>query len=142
MTTSAPITANQHSASLVTGPEKHRKANPRPHGTPPNTDSPELSPSSLTRTRTSPTSSSLAFAIELKPAGEHERFLVEQVAESAGASPAASASKPACDQRIAAKLLNGGGRAFATLQRYAAERSYHRAHTELQNRASCENKPN
>ena len=37
------------------------------------------------------------------------------------------------DQRIAAKLLNGGDRALATIQRYAtaAERSYYKAHAEL-----------
>jgi len=37
------------------------------------------------------------------------------------------------DQQIAAKLLTGGDRALATIQRYAtaAERSYYKAHTEL-----------
>jgi len=37
------------------------------------------------------------------------------------------------DQQIAAKLLAGGDRALATIQRYAAaaERSYYKAHAEL-----------
>jgi hypothetical protein len=48
------------------------------------------------------------------------------------------------DQRIAAKLLNGGDRALATLQRYAgaAERSYYKAHAELQKSRQLRNKPN
>jgi hypothetical protein len=37
------------------------------------------------------------------------------------------------DQHIAAKLMAGGDRSLATIQRYAtaAERSYYKAHTEL-----------
>jgi hypothetical protein len=37
------------------------------------------------------------------------------------------------DQRIAAKLMSGGDRTLATIQRYAsaAERSYYKAHSEL-----------
>ena len=48
------------------------------------------------------------------------------------------------DQRIAAKLLNGGDRALATIQRYAtaAERSYYKAHTELLKSRQLRNKPN
>jgi hypothetical protein len=47
------------------------------------------------------------------------------------------------DQRIAAKLMSGGDRAFATIQRYAtaAERSYYKAHTELQKSRQLRNEP-
>jgi hypothetical protein len=91
---------------------------------------------------------------EFQPANQHELFLTEQMAQSRwrlariqrletalfdqmlGTGefvPAAGRHDPDSDQRIAAKLLNGGDRALATLQRYAAaaERSYYKAHAEL-----------
>jgi hypothetical protein len=47
------------------------------------------------------------------------------------------------DGRIAARLMSGGDRALATIQRYssAAERSYYKAHTELLKSQQLRNEP-
>src|SRR5262252_5550275 len=97
------------------------------------------------------------FRDEFHPNNQHESFLVEQMAQSrwrlarAGRLEAAIFEQmlngyiPAGeDQRIAAKLMDGGDRALATIQRYAtaAERSYYKAHTELQKSRQLRNKPN
>jgi hypothetical protein len=84
---------------------------------------------------------------EFQPANQHESFLTEQMAESRWRLSRARKIETAIfdqmlmgeptghdpDQRIAAKLLEGGDRALATIQRYAAaaERSYYKAHGEL-----------
>jgi hypothetical protein len=94
---------------------------------------------------------------EFKPAGEHEGFLVEQMAQSrwrlARARRLETAmfdqmllGEMACtdpDQQIAYKLLAGGDRALATVQRLAnaAERSYYKAHTELLKARQLRNEP-
>jgi hypothetical protein len=82
-----------------------------------------------------------------EPANQHECFLIEQMAQSRWRLARARRLETATfdqmllgemgdtdpDQQIAAKLLTGGDRALATIQRYAtaAERSYYKAHTEL-----------
>src|SRR6516164_5724898 len=84
---------------------------------------------------------------EFRPANQHESFLVEQMAQSRWRLSRARHLETAIfdqmllgemsetdpDQQIAAKLLTGGDRALATIQRYAtaAERSYYKAHSEL-----------
>ena len=84
---------------------------------------------------------------EFHPANQHESFLVEQMAQSRWRLARARRLETAMfdqmllsemndtdrDQQIAAKLLAGGDRALATIQRYAAtaERSYYKAHGEL-----------
>src|SRR5215831_5791510 len=93
---------------------------------------------------------------ELKPANQHESFLVEQMAQSRWRLARAHRLENAMfeqmlngyipaddDQRIAAKLLNGGDRALATIQRYAttAERSYYKPHTELLKSRQLRNEP-
>jgi hypothetical protein len=47
------------------------------------------------------------------------------------------------DKRIAAKLMSGGDRALATIQRYAtaAERSYYKANAELLKSRQLRNEP-
>src|SRR5438309_167428 len=83
---------------------------------------------------------------EFQPADQHESFLVEQMAQSRWRLGRARRLETAIfeqmlkgvipaddDQRIASKLLNGGDRTLASIQRYAtaAERSYYKAHAEL-----------
>jgi hypothetical protein len=84
---------------------------------------------------------------EFHPANQHELFLVEQMAQSRWRLARAGRLETAIfdqmllgemagtdpDQKLAAKLMAGGDRALATIQRYAAaaERSYYKAHTEL-----------
>jgi hypothetical protein len=84
---------------------------------------------------------------EFQPANQHESFLTEQMAQSRWRLSRIQRLETAAfdqmlmgevsgddpDHRIAAKLLAGGDRALATLQRYAsaAERSYYKAHAEL-----------
>jgi hypothetical protein len=81
---------------------------------------------------------------EFKPANQHESFLVEQMSQSrwrlsrarrleAAMFDAMIESELDADQNIAAKLLAGGDRTLAAIQRYAAaaERSYYKAHSEL-----------
>ena len=83
---------------------------------------------------------------EFQPANEHESFLIGQLAQSRWRLARIQRIETAVfdqmletsscedpDQKIAAKLLTGGDRALATLQRYAAaaERSYYKAHAEL-----------
>ncbi len=93
---------------------------------------------------------------EFQPSGEHESFLVEQMAQSRWRLARARRLETALfdqmlkgfipeddDQRIAAKLLSGGDRALATIQRYAtaAERSYYKAHAELTKSRQARNEP-
>jgi hypothetical protein len=94
---------------------------------------------------------------EFHPANQHESFLVEQMAQSRWRLARAQRLETAMfnqmlldemsdidpDQQIAAKLLTGGDRALATIQRYAtsAERSYYKAHTELQKSRQLRNEP-
>ena len=84
---------------------------------------------------------------EFQPGNQHEAFLTELMAQSRWRLARARRLESAMfdqmllsaiegedpDQQIAAKLLAGGDRALATLQRYAAaaERSYYKAHTEF-----------
>lgn len=84
---------------------------------------------------------------EFQPANQHESFLTEQMAQSRWRLSRARRIETAIfdqmlmdeltcddpDQQIAAKLLTGGDRALATIQRYAAaaERSYYKADAEL-----------
>ena len=83
---------------------------------------------------------------EFRPANEHQSFLVEQMAQARWRLARARRLENAMfeqmlsgvipnepDQRIAWKLMNGGDRALANIQRYAsaAERSYYKAHAEL-----------
>ena len=94
---------------------------------------------------------------EFRPANEHQSFLVEQMAQARWRLARARRIENAMfeqmlsgvmpnepDQRIAWKLLNGGDRALANIQRYAsaAERSYYKAHAELlKSRAQNEPSP-
>jgi hypothetical protein len=98
------------------------------------------------------------FRDEFQPADQHESFLVEQMAQSRWRLSRAQRLETAMfdqmlmgdlaqddpDQQIAAKLLSGGDRALATIQRYitAAERSYYKAHTELLKSRQLRNEPN
>jgi hypothetical protein len=146
MATEAQITANQHNASLSTGPKTPEgKAaaarNSTKHG---------LSGAFTVLRHEDQDEFDILVAClrdEFQPANEHEVFLVEQMAQSRWRLSRARRLETAMfdqmlmgdltqddpDQQIAAKLLNGGDRALATIQRYAtaAERSYYRAHTEL-----------
>ena len=146
MATAAQISANQQNATLSTGPKTPEgKAaaarNSIKHGLSgtftvlPNEDQEEFDILLA------------CFRDEFRPANQHECFLIEQMAQSrwrlARARRLESAmfdrmvlgerSETDGDQQIAAKLLTGGDRALATIQRYAiaAERSYYKAHTEL-----------
>jgi len=146
MATAAQITANQNNATLSTGPKTPEgKAaaarNATKHGLAgaftvlPHEDQEEFD---------------ILIAClrdEFQPANQHESFLVEQMAQSRWRLSRARRLETAMfdqmlmedltqddpDQQIAAKLLTGGDRALATIQRYAtaAERSYYKAHTEL-----------
>ncbi len=93
---------------------------------------------------------------EFQPATQHETFLVEQMAQSRWRLARARRLETALfdqmlkgfipeddDQRIAAKLMSGGDRALATLQRYAtaAERSYYKAHAELLKSRKAQTEP-
>ena len=94
---------------------------------------------------------------DFKPANEHESFLVEQMAQSRWRLARARRLETAMfetmllgevndadpDRQLAAKLLFGGDRALATIQRYAtaAERSYYKAHTELLKSRHLQNEP-
>ncbi len=93
---------------------------------------------------------------EFQPATQHETFLVEQMAQSRWRLARARRLETALfdqmlkgfipeddDQRIAAKLMSGGDRALATLQRYAtaAERSYYKAHAELLKSRKAQDEP-
>jgi hypothetical protein len=137
MASIAQITANQHNASLFTGPKTPEgKAaaarNATKHGLSgaftvlPHEDQEEFD---ILLAR---------FRDEFKPAGQHEAFLVEQMAQSRWRLARAHRLETAMfdqmlkgyiqaddDQRIAAKLMSGGDRSLATIQRYAtaAERS-------------------
>src|SRR5438270_4001838 len=116
MATLAQITANQLNASLSTGPKTQEgKAaaarNATKHG--------------------------LSGAFTVLPHEDQDEFdtllaCLRDEFKPTGDSPAPAASRTQCstrcsratfpaddDQRIAAKLLNGGGRALATVQRYA-----------------------
>jgi hypothetical protein len=145
MASIAQITANQHNASLSTGPKTPEgKAaaarNATKHGLSgaftvlPHEDQEEFN------------ALLACLRDEFKPANQHEAFLVEQMAQSRWRLARAGRLETAMfdqmlkgyipaddDQRIAAKLMSGGDRALATIQRYAtaAERSYYKAHTEL-----------
>jgi hypothetical protein len=93
---------------------------------------------------------------EFHPGNEHESFLVEQMAQSRWRLARARRLETAMfeqmlnghipaddDQRIAAKLVSGGDRALAAIQRYAsaAERSYYKAHAELLKSRQLQNEP-
>jgi len=146
MATEAQITANQQNATLSTGPKTPEgKAaaarNSTKHG---------LSGAFTVLRHEDQDEFDILVAClrdELKPANEHEVFLVEQMAQSRWRLSRARRLETAIfdqmlmgdltqddpDQQIAAKLLTGGDRAIATIQRYAtaAERSYYKAHAEL-----------
>jgi hypothetical protein len=145
MATAAQITANQHNATLSTGPKSPEgKAaaarNSLKHG---------LSGAFAVLPHEDQDEFDVLLAClrdEFQPATEHESFLVEQMAQSRWRLDRARRLETAMfeqmlkgvipaddDQRIAAKLLNGGDRTLATMQRYAsaAERSYYKAHAEL-----------
>jgi hypothetical protein len=96
------------------------------------------------------------FRDDFKPVNQHESFLVEQMAQSRWRLARGQRLEAAMfeqllngyipagdDQRIAAKLMSGGDRALATIQRYitVAERSYYKAHTELLKSQQLRNKP-
>ena len=94
---------------------------------------------------------------EFHPANQHETFLVEQMAQSRWRLSRARRLETAMfetmllgevndadpDRQLAAKLLFGGDRALATIQRYAtaAERSYYKAHAELMKSRPLRNEP-
>jgi len=146
MATPAQITANQHNASLSTGPKtpKGKAAaarNATKHG---------LSGAFTVLQHEDQDEFDILLAClrdEFHPANQHELFLVEQMAQSRWRLSRARRLETAIfdqmlmgdltvedpDQQIAAKLLAGGDRALATIQRYAsaAERSYYKAHAEL-----------
>jgi hypothetical protein len=146
MTTAAQITANQMNATHSTGPKTPEgKAaaarNATKHG---------LSGAFTVLPHEDQDEFDILLAClrdEFHPANEHESFLVEQMAQSRWRLARARRLETAVfdqmllgemsdaepDQQIAAKLLSGGDRALATIQRYAAgaERSYYKAHTEL-----------
>jgi hypothetical protein len=146
MATAAQITANQHNASLSTGPKTPEgKAaaarNATKHG---------LSGAFTVLPHEDQEEFDILLAClrdEFHPTNQHETFLVEQMAQSRWRLARGQRLETAVfdqmllgemsdtdtDQQIAAKLLTGGDRALATIQRYvtAAERSYYKAHTEL-----------
>src|SRR5215469_8818090 len=132
MATAAQITANQHNASLSTGPRTPEgKAaaarNATKHGLSgaftvlPHEDQDEFN------------ALLACLRDEFKPANQHEAFLVEQMAQSRWRLARAGRLETAMfdqmllgemndtdpDQQIAAKLLTGSDRALATIQRYA-----------------------
>jgi hypothetical protein len=146
MATAAQITANQNNAVHSTGPKtpegKSAAArNSTKHG---------LSGAFLVLAHEDQDEFDILLVClrdEFQAATEHESFLVGQMAESRwrlrrtqrletavfDQMLMGEISDEAPDHRIAAKLLAGGDRALATLQRYAAaaERSYYKAHAEL-----------
>ncbi len=145
MATAAQITANQHNAAHSTGPKTPEgKAaaarNATKHG---------LSGAFCVLPHEDQDEFDILLAClrdEFQPANQHESFLVEQMAQSRWRLARARRLETALfdqmlkgfipeddDQRIAAKLMSGGDRALATIQRYAtaAERSYYKAHAEL-----------
>jgi hypothetical protein len=155
MASIAQITANQHNASLSTGPKtpdgKAAAArNATKHG---------LSGAFAVLPHEDQEEFDILLAClrdEFKPASQHEAFLVEQMAQSRWRLSRAGRLETAMfdqmlkgyipaddDQRIAAKLMSGGDRALATIQRYAsaAERSYYKAHTELMKSRQLRNEP-
>jgi hypothetical protein len=145
MATAAQVTANQQNATYSTGPKTPEgKAaagrNATKHG---------LSGAFTVLPHEDQDEFDILLAClrdEFHPANQHETFLVEQMAQSRWRLARARRLETAMfdqmlqgyipaddDQRIAAKLMSGGDRALATIQRYAsaAERSYYKAHTEL-----------
>jgi hypothetical protein len=144
MATAAQITANQNNAAHSTGPKtpegKSAAArNSTKHG---------LSGAFTVLPHEDRDEFDILLAClrdEFQPANQHETFLVEQMAQSRWRLSRGQRLETAVfdqmlaspeedpDHRIAAKLLAGGDRALATLQRYAAaaERSYYKAHAEL-----------
>jgi len=146
MASDAQIAANQHNATVSTGPKTlEGKAaaarNATKHG---------LSGAFTVLPHEDQDEFDILLAClrdEFHPANQHESFLVEQMAQSRWRLARARRLETAMfdqmllgemgdadpDQQIAAKLLSGGDRALATIQRYAtaAERSYYKAHTEL-----------
>jgi hypothetical protein len=146
MATEAQITANQQNATLSTGPKTPEgKAaaarNSNKHG---------LSGAFTVLPHEDQDEFDVLLAClrdEFRPANGHEAFLVEQMAQSRWRLSRARRLETAMfdqmlmgeislddpDQKIAAKLLAGGDRALATIQRYAtaAERSYYKAHAEM-----------
>jgi hypothetical protein len=146
MATAAQITANQQNATHSTGPKTPEgKAaaarNATKHG---------LSGAFTVLPHEDQEEFDILLAClrdEFHPANQHETFLIEQMAQSRWRLARAQRLETAVfdqmllremnntdpDQQIAAKLLTGGERALATIQRYitAAERSYYKAHTEL-----------
>jgi hypothetical protein len=156
MATEAQVIANQHNATHSTGPKTPEgKAaaarNATKHG---------LSGAFTVLPHEDQEEFDVLLAClrdEFKPANQHESFLIEQMAQSrwrlARASRLETAmfdqmllgdmGDPDPDQQIAAKLLTGGDRTLATIQRYAiaAERSYYKAHTELMKSRQLRNEP-
>ena len=146
MATPAQITANQQNASHSTGPKTPEgKAaaarNATKHG---------LSGAVTVLPHEDQDEFDILLAClrdEFHPASQHESFLVEQMTQSRWRLSRARRLETAIfdqmllgemsdadpDRQIATKLLAGGDRALATIQRYAsaAERSYYKAHTEL-----------
>ena len=156
MATAAQISANQQNATLSTGPKtpegKSAAArNATKHG---------LSGAFTVLPHEDQDEFDILLAClrdEFHPANQHESFLVEQMAQSRWRLARARRLENAMfdqmlkgyipaddDQRIAAKLMSGGDRALATIQRYAnaAERSYYKAHAELVKSQQLRNKPN
>jgi hypothetical protein len=145
MATAAQITANQNNAAHSTGPKTPEgktaaARNSTKHG---------LSGAFTVLAHEDQDEFDLLLVClrdDFQPANEHESFLVGQMAQSRWRLSRIQRLETALfdqmlaetpgedpDHRIAAKLLSGGDRALATLQRYAAaaERSYYKAHTEL-----------
>ncbi len=156
MATIAQITANQHNASLSTGPKTPEgKAaaarNAVKHG---------LSGAFSVLPHEDQDEFDVLLAClrdEFHPANQHESFLVEQMAQSRWRLARARRLENAMfeqllkgvlpehdDQRIVSKLMSGSDRALANIQRYAAaaERSYYKAHAELIKSRELRNKPN
>ncbi len=155
MATIAQITANQQNASYSTGPKTPEgKAaaarNATKHG---------LSGAFCVLPHEDQDEFDILLAClrdDFQPASEHETFLVEQMAQSRWRLARARRLENAMfeqmlngvrpedeDQRIAYKLMSGGDRALATIQRYAtaAERSYYKAHAELLKSRHSRNEP-
>jgi hypothetical protein len=155
MATAAQITANQQNASHSTGPKTPEgkvaaARNSTKHG---------LSGAFTVLHHEDQEEFDILLAClrdEFYPGNQHESFLVEQMAQSRWRLARARRLENAMfermlngyipaddDQRIAAKLLNGGDRALATIERYAAaaERSYYKAHAELLKSRQLRNEP-
>ncbi len=157
MATVAQITANQHNAALSTGPKTPEgkaaaSRNATKHGLSgvfgvlPNEDQNQFD-ILLASLRD-----------EFQPANQHELFLVDQMAQSRWRLARARRLETAIfdqmlrremtaedpDQQLAARFLNGGDRALANIQRYAAaaERSYYKAHAELLHSRQMRNEAN